>query len=349
LWGGTIGDDGLEHIQLGDLGIGKAFSELQAWLKQLKERGIILAVCSKNDEQVAKEAFERHPDMVLRLDDIAVFVANWQNKVDNINYIQAVLNIGFESVVYLDDSPFERRMVKQAIPALTIPELPEDPADYLDELRSLNLFETPSLSHTDAMRTRQYQEEAKRVSLLQTYDSEDAFLASLGMVSEARPFDRFHVPRIAQLTQRSNQFNLRTVRYTERDVERIMNDPMYLTLYFTLKDEVGEYGLISVVILRRDTGFVFIENWLMSCRVLKRGMEEFALNNIMRVATEAGFGKVVGEYIPTRKNQLVRDHYARLGFVADNGLWALETGNYIQKTTHIRSATEIGGFTKHSV
>jgi FkbH-like protein len=336
LWGGTVGDDGLEHIQIGDLGIGRAFSELQAWLKQLKERGIILAVCSKNDEQVAQEVFERHPDMVLRLDDIAVFVANWGNKVDNINYIQAVINIGFESIVYLDDSPFERRMVKHAIPALTVPELPEDPADYLDELRSLNLFETASLSHADSMRTRQYQEEAQRVSLLKTYDSEEAFLASLGMVSEARAFDGFHIPRIAQLTQRSNQFNLRTVRYTERDVERIMNDPQYLTLYFTLNDEVGDYGLVSIVVLRGDEGFVFIENWLMSCRVLKRGMEDFVLNNAVRAAKKNGYTKIIGEYIPSQKNQLVRNHYPNMGFVDENGLWKLELDRYVPRKTYIK-------------
>ena len=345
LWGGVIGDDGLENIQIGGLGIGSAFSELQAWLKQLKERGIILAVCSKNYEHVAREVFEKHPDMVLRLDDVAVFVANWENKVDNIRHIQSVLNVGFDSMVYLDDSPFERGMVKQAIPSLTVPELPEDPADYLEVLRSLNLFETASLSEGDKTRTRQYKEEAHRTILQKTYDSEAAFLASLQMIATAQPFDSFQVPRIAQLSQRSNQFNLRTVRYIDRDVERIMTDPDYVTRYFTLEDRVGHYGLISVVVLKKADGCLFIENWMMSCRVLQRGMEEFVLNAIMQAAKENGYRRVVGEYVPTAKNELVRDHYTRLGFAAEDGLWVMDVGRYLERKTYIGLPVESDGST----
>lgn len=345
LWGGVVGDDGIENIQIGDLGIGRVFSELQTWLKQLRERGILLAVCSKNHEHVAREVFETHPDMVLRLDDIAVFVANWGNKVDNIRHIQRVLNIAFDSIVYLDDSAFERRMVKAAIPSLTVPELPEDPVDYLDMLRALNLFETGSMSENDESRTREYRLAATRASLQRSYDSEDAFLANLEMVASARPFDRFHAPRIAQLSQRSNQFNLRTVRYSEADVERRMNDPKYLPLYFTLEDRVGRYGLVSVVVLEKMDTFLFIENWLMSCRVLNRGLEAFGLNVVMRIASEGGYERVVGEYIPTEKNSLVKEHYQRMGFTAESGLWVMKTDGYVDKTTHIaldialRSAT----------
>ena len=162
LWGGLIGDDGIENIQLGNLGIGKAFTEFQYWIKKLKDRGIILAVCSKNNESVAKEPFEKHPDMVLRLDDISVFVANWKNKVENIHLIQKTLNIGFDSMVFLDDNPAERSIVRENIQAITVPELPEDPANYLEHLYSLNLFETLSFSTEDAERTRLYQVEAQR-------------------------------------------------------------------------------------------------------------------------------------------------------------------------------------------
>jgi FkbH-like protein len=347
LWGGAVGDEGLENIQLGDLGCGNAFSEFQAWLKQLKRRGIILAVCSKNHEHVAREVFEKHPDMVLRLDDIAVFVANWENKVDNLRHIRSVLKIGFDSMVYLDDSPFERSMAKQAIPSLTIPELPEDPADYLEMLRSLNLFETGGVSDTDETRTQQYQEEAQRATIQKTYESEDAFLASLEMTAVAQPFESFQVPRIAQLSQRSNQFNLRTVRYSEGDVERIMRDSRYVTRYFTLDDRFGRNGLISVVVLEKRQGYLFIENWLMSCRVLKRGMEEFVLNVIMQVAGREGFERVVGEYLPTEKNQLVKDHYGKLGFAAENGQWVMRTTDYVERKTHIALALEVGGRTSH--
>src|SRR5258708_3012350 len=171
LWGGVIGDDGMENIQLGELGMGPAFDDLQLWARALKDRGIILAVCSKNDEQTAKQPFREHPDMILRLDDIAVFVANWNNKADNIKHIQQALNIGFDSMVYLDDSPFERNLVRELLPAVTVPELPDDPAMVVPHLRSLNLFETASLSKEDLQRTRQYQEEINRHDFQRTFTS----------------------------------------------------------------------------------------------------------------------------------------------------------------------------------
>ncbi|MCL1936992.1 MAG: HAD-IIIC family phosphatase, partial [Candidatus Azobacteroides sp.] len=175
VWGGVIGDDGLENIQIGQLGIGKAFTEFQYWIKKLQQRGIIVAVCSKNTENIAKEPFEKHPDMVLKLDDIAVFVANWENKADNILKIQKILNIGFDSMVFLDDNPFERNIVRENIPGITVPELPEDPALYLDYLYNLNLFETASYSGEDAKRTQQYQKEAERVIFQESFTNENDF------------------------------------------------------------------------------------------------------------------------------------------------------------------------------
>ena len=211
VWGGVVGDDGWENIQVGNgLGIGKAFTEFQEWVKKLKNRGIIIAACSKNDEDKAKEPFEKNPEMVLKLDDIAVFVANRENKADNIRTIQSILNISFDSMVFLDDNPFERNMVRENVPGVTVPELPEDPGEYLEYLYSLNLFETASYSEGDKDRTKQYQVEAQRVSLQKSFTNEADFLKSLDMVSEVKGFDSFNTPRVAQLSQRSNQFNLRT-------------------------------------------------------------------------------------------------------------------------------------------
>jgi len=336
LWGGIIGDDGIENIQIGELGIGRAFTELQYWLKQLKARGIILAVCSKNYEHIALEPFEKHPDMVLRPDDIAVFVANWDNKVDNIRHIQSVLNIGFDSMVYLDDNPFERNMVRNEIPALAIPELPEDPAEYLGFLRRLNLFETAAITGEDSERTKQYREEAKRVTLQKAYANEDEFLESLGMKCTVKPFDKFNTPRVAQLSQRSNQFNLRTVRYTEQDIERIARDDDYTTFTFSLEDKFGDYGLIGVIILKYRGDTAFIDTWFMSCRVLKREMENFMLNAIVENAKSKGIKQIVGEYIPTPKNELVKDHYKGLGFTEKDGLWYLSTQKYKPFKNHIK-------------
>ncbi len=321
VWGGVIGDDGLEGIQLGHgLGIGKAFTEFQMWVKKLKQRGIIICVASKNNEDTAKEPFEKHPDMVLKLDDIAVFQANWETKVDNIRTIQSILNISFDSMVFLDDNPFERNMVRENIPGITVPELPEDPGEYLEYLYGLNLFETASYSQADKDRTKQYQVEAKRVSLSKTFTNEADFLKSLNMVSVVSGFTKFNTPRVAQLSQRSNQFNLRTVRYTEADIAALAADEDVIDLSFTLEDKFGDNGLIAVIIMKRqDAETLFVDTWFMSCRVLKRGMENFTLNTMVERARRAGYKYIIGEYLPTPKNKMVEGHYQGLGFqpVAD--------------------------------
>lgn len=336
LWGGVIGDDGLENIQIGELGLGHAFSEFQMWLKELKKRGIILAVCSKNEEDIAKEPFLKHPEMVLHMEDISMFVANWEDKASNIKLIQSTLNIGMDSIVFLDDNPFERNLVKSIIPDITVPDLPEDPSRYLSYIKSLNLFETASYSEADKIRTKQYQEEADRAILQKQFVSYDEYLESLEMVAEVKPFDKFHFSRIAQLTQRSNQFNLRTIRYTEQEIERIAQDENYLTMYFTLKDKFGDYGLISVVILDKQDDALFISEWLMSCRVLKRGMEEFIVDNIIQMAARQGVSKVIGEYIRTPKNNMVSDIYARMGFNEQgNGKYEIDIDKYKNHKTYI--------------
>lgn len=341
LWGGVIGDDGLEGIQLGHgLGIGKMFTEFQMWIKKLKQRGIIICVASKNYEEVAKEPFEKHPDMVLKLDDIAVFQANWETKVDNIRTIQQILNIGFDSMVFLDDNPFERNMVRENIPGITVPELPEFPEDYLEYLYSLNLFETASYSNLDKDRTKQYQVEAQRVSLSKTFTNEADFLKSLNMVSVVSGFTKFNKPRVAQLSQRSNQFNLRTVRYTDADIEALANDLEVIDLSFTLEDKFGDNGLIAVVIMKpQDKETLFVDNWFMSCRVLKRGMENLTLNTMVEAAKTKGFKKITGEYLPTAKNGMVAEHYLQLGFkkIESNvaSLWELDVKNYVERECFI--------------
>lgn len=337
LWGGVVGDDGWEGIQIGHgLGDGKAFSEFQQWIKKLKDRGIILAVCSKNDEDKAKEPFLKNPEMILKLEDIAVFVANWNNKVDNIRTIQRVLNIGFDSMVFLDDNPFERNMVRENIPGVTVPELPQDPSLYLEYLYSLNLFETTSYSSGDKDRTKQYQIEAERVAQQKSFTNENDYLESLKMISEVSSFNKFNIPRVAQLSQRSNQFNLRTIRYTEEEIVAIEHNPKMKGFAFTLKDKFGDNGLIAVVILQeRDQETIFIDTWFMSCRVLNRGMENFTLNTIVAWANKNGYKRIIGEYLPTLKNKMVSEHYARMGFTrlegTDLSQWVLETNNYQYK------------------
>ncbi len=339
-WGGIIGDDGLENIQVGSLGIGKAFTKLQKWAKELKERGVILAICSKNTEEVAKEPFEKHNEMVLRLDDISIFVANWKNKADNIRYIQEVLNIGFDSMVFLDDNPAERDIVRQSLPAVTVPELPKDPAYYMPYIESLNLFETVSYSENDKDRTSQYQQEAKRKKLISSVTNMDDYLKSLEMKGNISPFNSDDVSRVAQLTQRSNQFNLRTQRYTEKDITEFMNSENHLTYTVKLKDKFGDYGLISVIILeKKNDNTYFVDTWIMSCRVLKRDVEHFALNKIVEDVKNKDINIITGEYLPTPKNKLVEDLLKKLTFENDTNenTYILDLTNYKSRKNYIEN------------
>ena len=336
LWGGVIGDDGLEGIQIGELGQGHAFTEFQTWLKELKNRGVMLAVCSKNDEANAKEPFLRHPEMVLKLDDFSAFVANWEDKASNIRRIQKELNIGLDSMVFFDDNPFERNLVRTMLPEVEAPDLPEDPAEYTAFARMQNLFDTNSYSDEDRVRTERYLAEKSRTELSAGIDNYDDYLKALGMKAVCAPFDAFHIPRIAQLTQRSNQFNLRTVRYSEQEIEEIAANPRYVTRYYTLRDRFGEHGLIAVVILEKRENELFVNEWLMSCRVLKRGMEQFIADSILRAAREAGVARVVGEYIPTPKNAMVKDLYASMGFrPLGDGLYEARVDDYQNHQTFI--------------
>ncbi|MGN0247469.1 MAG: HAD-IIIC family phosphatase [Lachnospiraceae bacterium] len=338
LWGGVIGDDGLGGIEIGELGRGHSFANFQRWLKQLKECGIILAVCSKNNENIAKEPFEKHDEMILRLSDISVFVANWNDKASNIKMIQETLNIGMDSIVFIDDNPFERNLVKTIISEIEVPDLPEDPALYLEYLQECNYFETASFTGVNSDRTKQYQAEYERRQLQMSYSSIDDYLISLEMVGEAKAFEPVRYSRIAQLTQRSNQFNLRTVRYTEDEIEKIANSDHFITLYYTLKDKFGDHGLVSVVIMEKvSEEELFVDTWLMSCRVLKRGMEEFIVNKFVDVAKKAGYKIIKSEYLATAKNAMVKDIYKTMGFIEiEDGKYILEIDNYQVKTNYIK-------------
>lgn len=338
LWGGVIGDDGVAGIEIGEYGRGHAFTDFQLWLRQLKDRGILLAVCSKNDETVAKEPFEKNDEMVLKLSDFSVFVANWQDKASNIKWIQKALNLGMDSFVFIDDNPFERNLVKTLIPEITVPALPEDPAEYLRYIQNSNLFETISYSNEDRERTGQYQAEFKRKELEEKFETIDDYLRNLEMIGEVRKFEDMSCPRIAQLTQRSNQFNLRTVRYTEADIRAIAQSDEYIPLYYTLKDKFGEHGIVAVVIMKKESDkTLFIDTWLMSCRVLKRGMEEFVVNEFVKWAKESNYKQIKGEYIPTAKNGMVKEIYSTMGFTTTTeNQYKLNIDDYKEKNTYIK-------------
>ena len=339
LWGGVIGDDGLEGIALGEFDEGEAFVGFQKFIRELKRRGIILAVVSKNEHANAVLPFREHPHMALKEDDISVFVANWDNKADNIRLIQKTLNIGFDSLVFLDDNPFERNIVREFLPEVVVPELPEDPSLYLQSLADLNLFETASFSEADLQRAGQYREEAQRELTKTHFTDINDYLTSLAMEIRLERFNAFNLPRIAQLIQRSNQFNLMTRRYGEAACEAMMKDPSRAPLTLRLADKFGDYGLISVVILKHAGEDLEIDEYLMSCRVLQRGVESFTINNIFSYAARLGAKRVVGQYLPTAKNDMVKDFFKSFGFekVADGdggaSQWALAVDAYQPRQT----------------
>lgn len=336
LWGGIIGDDGVNNIEIGEGGVGHAFKNFQRWLKQLKECGIILAVCSKNDEATARAPFEQREEMILKLEDISIFVANWDDKATNIKMIQQSLNIGMDSFVFIDDNPFERNLVKSVLPEVEVPELPPDPAGYLQFLQNGNYFDTISFVKDASDRTKQYQAEFQRKKTESAFASVDDYLKSLEMIGETKYFDEQHTARIAQLTQRSNQFNLRTIRYTEEEIREIAAADDRIGIYYILRDKFGNHGLVGVVILNLEGEEAFIDTWLMSCRVLKRGMEEFIINQMIKRLMEHRVKKITAEYVPTAKNGMVKDIYKKMGFkeMTENK-YELMVSDYKMKHTHI--------------
>jgi FkbH-like protein len=341
LWGGVIGDDGLEGIVLGAHAgsEGESFVRLQMYLRQLRDRGILLAVCSKNDEGTALLPFLQHPDMVLKREDISVFVANWEDKAAGIGRIREALGIGFDSMVFLDDNAFERNLVRELLPEVIVPELPPDPSQFVAVLADLNLFETTTLSSEDLQRAGKYRQEAQRRESAAHATSVDDYLRSLDMQAVVSRFDSFHLPRIAQLMQRSNQFNLCTRRLTEAQCGALAQADTFVPLYMTLADKFGDHGLIAVVVLEKARGELKIRDWLMSCRVLARGVEQFLMNHVMALAAQLGARRVLGEYVPTAKNALVRDFFPQFGFArvpTTANLWMLDVAAYEVRTNFIR-------------
>ena len=315
VWGGIIGDDGMEGIKIaqGDA-TGEAHLELQRVALALRDRGVVLAVSSKNDDEIARAVFRQHPEMLLREEHIAVFQANWDDKATNISAIADALSLGLDSFVFVDDNPVERELVRRTLPQVSVPELPEDPANYSRTLLAAGYFEAIGFSVEDRKRADFYSDNARRLVLQQKVGDLDEYLRSLQMTIFFHPFDEKGQARISQLINKSNQFNLTTRRYTENDVVKMMSDPDVFTLQVRLTDMFGDNGMISVVICRSQGRTWEIDTWLMSCRVLGRRVEEAVLEEIAGEAVKQGVESLLGVYRPTSKNALVKDHYKKLDF-----------------------------------
>ena len=340
LWGGVIGDDGLDGIILDPHDpVGEGYRFFQTYCKGLKERGILLAVCSKNNEEVAKEPFEKHSDMILKLSDISCFIANWQDKASNMKMIAEKLNIGIDSLVFADDNPAEREIIKKYIPEVAVVEMPEDPALYAYAVAKGGYFDQLFLTPEDIERSDSYAASAEREVLIASACDYNEYLKSLEMNASIKELAPGQIERFTQLINKSNQFNLRTRRYTAAEITAMLGDNEYKLIAGKLGDRFSQYGLISCVILKKAKNIAFIDTWLMSCRVLNRGMEKAVFNQIIASALELGCDRIYGEYIPSGRNSLVKSLLSDMGLKEDEEVGGyLLTGKFTEGTGEFYSA-----------
>jgi FkbH-like protein len=315
LWGGVIGEDGLAGIQLGGGPAGEAFVDFQRYVQSLARTGVLLAVCSKNNPEDAVLPFRQHPEMVLRERDIAVFMANWQPKEENLRAIAAAMNIGLDAMVFVDDNPAERSRVRQNLPEVEVVEMPADPAQYVAAVSRLGLFETLAITSEDRQRTASIRENLERKTLESAAGSVDDYLVQLDIHVQLAPFDEANLPRIVQLINKTNQFNLTTRRHADAEVRALLAAGAY-TQAMRTSDRFGDSGLTGVLIAVPEGAGLRVDTWLMSCRVLGRRLDEAMFAALVRYASENRYTHITGEYIPTAKNSQVADLYVRLGCVA---------------------------------
>lgn len=347
LWGGVVGDDGVEGIVLGNgSALGEAYLALQRYAKMLMERGVILAVCSKNDPAIAEAAFAEHPEMVLKCSDFAAFVANWNDKVTNLKTIAEQLNIGLDSLVFVDDNPAERAHVRARLPMVAVPELPEDPAFFVRRLADAGYFESISFTKEDRVRAAQYVANRKRESLRSAADGMDDYLQQLNMSVDFGPVTPLNVARVLQLINKTNQFNTTTIRFTENEVLALAAVPESTLLQFRLLDRFGDNGIVSVMIVmpaQDEANVLDIVNWVMSCRVFGRQLEDEALNVLVEAARGRGARALRATFKPTAKNAVIKDLFAKLGFSYNGAAeldaaasqWILPLANYAPRPTKI--------------
>ena len=338
LWGGVVGDDGPENLVLGhETSAGQVYCAFQEYLKEYKEYGILLTVDSKNDHDNAIAGLN-HPEGVLRPDDFVKIKANWEPKDQNLRAIASELNLMPDSMVFVDDNPAEREIVRQQVPGAAVPEMPEEAAYYARTIDQSGFFEVTNLSEDDKKRTEMYMENARRQQEEAAFENYEDYLKALQMKAEIRPFAKVYMARIAQLTNKSNQFNLTTRRYTQAEIEETAQNPEYITLYGKLEDKFGDNGVISVVIGHQQQETLHVDLWIMSCRVLKRDMEYAMMDALVKEARSRGVTQIRGYYYPTAKNAMVKEFYSLQGFdkieedEQGNTVWSMQiTEDYLPK------------------
>jgi FkbH-like protein len=329
MWGGVIGEDGMTGIKLGPEYPGAAYQNLQRAMLDLARRGILLAICSKNNPEDAMEALENHPGMLLRPKDFAAVRINWSHKAQNLREIASELNIGVDALAFLDDNPVEREQVRSALPEVTVIDLPEDPLFYAAAVRECPVFERLALSSEDQQRTTLYAAQRERSHAEQSFESKEDFFRYLEQEAEVVPVSPATLARVAQLTQKTNQFNLTTRRHTEQQIADVASRPGWQVLSIKLRDRFGDHGLVGVAITRDEAETCEIETFLLSCRVIGRTVETALLSHLAQSAAARGRQRLAGRFFPTKKNAPARDFYARHGFQlqeenGDSSVWTLD-------------------------
>ncbi len=340
LWSGVVGEEGIKGIELGEeSAIGEMYGEIQRYIKKQKEIGVLLAINSKNELSNVELAFS-HPDMDLKMEDFSIVAANWNNKDQNIIDIAKNLNVGMDSIVFIDDNPREREIVRQQLALVEVPEISE-PEEYIKIINRAGYFEVTILTEEDKKRSQMYHASTKRSLEKKKYTDYDDFLKSLNMESFIRKIDENNIQRIVQLTNKSNQFNLTTKRFTADDFRRFINDKNYICLYGRLKDKFGDNGIVSVLVARKEVENVYIELFLMSCRVFKRGMEDAMMDEFFDELSSTESKKVIGYYFRTNRNSMVENFYLDMGFemqscTKDKKIFSIDVEKYYKKNKNIR-------------
>lgn len=329
LWGGIVGEDGIEGIVIND-----SYKKFQAQIKQWSKTGVLLAICSKNNYDDAMQVIENHPDMVLRKDDFSSIKINWDNKADNIKSIALELNIGLDSLVFFDDSEFECNLIKEQLPEVEVVWLNGEYLNYPDIAKNVKSLDFIKLTDEDISRKDMYEAQNLRRQLENVSVDIESYLRSLKMKATIRPVDEFTINRVVQLTQKTNQFNMTTKRYELSDIKKILEQG-YLIYTLSLEDDYGDNGLTGVIIINTDSFVWEIDTFLLSCRIMNRNVEKVLLSYIINLAKQQGIKKIVGEYIPTKKNKPIQNLYSELGFIQENGKWSFDTNDIFETPDYI--------------
>src|SRR3989338_274077 len=335
LWGGIVGEDGFEGIKIGQNVAGKPYTEFQRLLLSLNQRGIILAINSSNNFDDAMKVINEHPNMILKEENFACLKINWNNKVTNMEEIAAELNIGLDSMVFIDDDPVNREMISKNLPGILVIDLPKDPSQYTPTLTTLNDFNLLKITQDDINRGKMYLQERKRKDFQGSTTNLEEFLKQLNIKIKIKNADKFTIPRISQLTLKTNQFNLTTKRYQEEEIRQIAENNNWLVGCAQVEDKFGDNGITGVFIVKKENKNWFLDTFLLSCRVMGRGIEEGILSYVLQKAKEEGASTLKGQFIPTKKNKPSENFLKNYGFKKEEDYWIFSLTNPIKIISHL--------------